>query len=338
MSKIINKSKSINTINYILIVLLIYINATFYLSSNLYDNKILYLSINLIILFAYFVVNKSFYEEMDEKRKDVRMFSNTLLNSNNSDIKNILFKKIFYKENEDTYKLFKNMFIKKNLLTKDYNDLKSIFSKFVPDSFMKELWQLGNDKISLWISVKKHLNVMFLDIIWFSSISEELLPDKALLLLNIYFDWIIEIINDNWWYIDKFLWDGIMIIFDNQHADSAIKSAIEIQNFIQKFQVSEIWKKIGIWIWINSWDVILWTIWSKNRMEITIIGDVVNTASRIEWMTRIYKDNIIISEETYKTIKNINNFTIKELWNKELKWKKKIIKLYWVENILNVKL
>ncbi|MDP2396708.1 MAG: hypothetical protein Q8S84_03660 [bacterium] len=139
MSKIINKSKSINTINYILIVLLIYINATFYLSSNLYDNKILYLSINLIILFAYFVVNKSFYEEMDEKRKDVRMFSNTLLNSNNSDIKNILFKKIFYKENEDTYKLFKNMFIKKNLLTKDYNDLKSIFSKFVPDSFMKEL-------------------------------------------------------------------------------------------------------------------------------------------------------------------------------------------------------
>ncbi|MDP2090526.1 MAG: adenylate/guanylate cyclase domain-containing protein [Candidatus Gracilibacteria bacterium] len=338
MSKIINKSKSINTINYILIVLLIYINATFYLSSNLYDNKILYLSINLIILFAYFVVNKSFYEEMDEKRKDVRMFSNTLLNSNNSDIKNILFKKIFYKENEDTYKLFKNMFIKKNLLTKDYNDLKSIFSKFVPDSFMKELGQLGNDKISLGISVKKHLNVMFLDIIGFSSISEELLPDKALLLLNIYFDGIIEIINDNGGYIDKFLGDGIMIIFDNQHADSAIKSAIEIQNFIQKFQVSEIGKKIGIGIGINSGDVILGTIGSKNRMEITIIGDVVNTASRIEGMTRIYKDNIIISEETYKTIKNINNFTIKELGNKELKGKKKIIKLYGVENILNVKL
>lgn len=338
MSNIINKSKSINTINYILIILLIYMNATFYLSSNLYDNKILYLSINAVVLFSFFVVNKSFYEELDEKRKDVRKFSNTLMNTNNSDIKNILFKKIFYKENEDTYKLFKNMYIKKNLLTKDYNDLKSVFSKFVPESFIKELWQLWNDKISLWVSVKKHLNVMFLDIIGFSSITEELQPDKALLLLNVYFDWIVEIVNDNWWYIDKFLWDGIMVIFDNHHADSAIKSAIEIQNFIQKFQVSEIWKKIWVWIGINSWDVILWTIWSKNRMEITIIGDVVNTASRIEWMTRIYKDNIIISEATYNTIKNLNNFTITELWNKELKWKKKIIKLYWVENILNVKL
>lgn len=338
MSNITSETKSINSINYILVVLLIYVNWMFYLSDNLSDNKLLYLSINLVVLLVFILINKSFYDELVEKRKDVRKFSNTILNWSNQEIKDLLLKKIFYKENKDTYKFFKNMYIKKNLLTKDYNDLKSVFVKFIPESFLKEIGELWNDKISLWLSVKKHLNIMFLDIIWFSTISEELPPDKALLLLNIYFDWIVEIINNNWWYIDKFLWDWIMIIFDEKSSDSAIKSAIEIQNFIQKFQVSEIWKKIWIGIWINSWDVILWTIWSKNRMEITIIWDAVNTASRIEWLTRVYNHNIIISEATYNIIKNKNSFTIKEIWDKLLKWKKVRIKLFWINNILNVNL
>lgn len=338
MTNIINETKSINTLNYILIVLLVFLNWTFYLSDDLSDNKILYLSINLVLLFVFYLINKTFYREFDEKRKDVRKFSNILLNWSNSEIKNLLFKKIFYKENEDTYKFFKNMYIKKNILTKDYNDLKWDFLKFIPESFLKEIGKIGNDKISLWLSIKKHLNIMFLDIIWFSSISEELPPDKALLLLNVYFDWIVEIVNDNWWYIDKFLWDWIMIIFDDINSDSTIKTAVEIQNFIQKFQVSEIWKKIWIWIGINSWEVILWTIWSKNRMEITIIWDAVNTASRIEWMTRVHNDNIIISEATYNIIKNKNYFNIKEIWDKTLRWKKVKIKLFWVEDVLNLKL
>lgn len=245
---------------------------------------------------------------------------------------------MFYTENQDAYKILKNMYIKKNLLNKDLNDLKWVFYKFIPETFIKEVWWMWTDKISLWLSVKKHLNIMFLDIIWFSSISENIPPDKALLLLNIYFDWIVEIVNSNWWYIDKFLWDWIMIIFDTQNSDPAIKTSIEIQNFIWKFQVSELWKKISVWIWINSWDVILWTIWSRNRMEITIIWDVVNTASRIEWMTRMYKENIIISEFTYNSIKNKGDFTINEIWYKALKGKKVKIKLYWVEPILNVKL
>ena len=230
------------------------------------------------------------------------------------------------------------MYIKKNLLAKDYEDLKSVFLKFIPETFLKEVGNMWTDKISLWLSVKKHLNVMFLDIIWFSAITEKLSPDKSLLLLNMYFDWIVEIIKSNWWYIDKFLWDWIMVIFDCESSDSVIKSAIEIQLFINKFQVSDIWKKISVWIWINSWEVILWTIGSRNRMEITIIWDVVNTTSRIEGLTRWNKNNILISDATFKIIKNQKSFNIVNLWIKALRWKSKKIKIYWIESILNIDL
>lgn len=291
-----------------------------------------------MLLTLFFIVNKKYEKEFNSRKKDFELLSFGTLNWDNIDIKKLLLKEDSYKENKDTYKLFKNMYIKKNLVAKDYNDLKKTFLKFIPEAFLKEVWRKGADKILLWISLKKNLTVMFLDIIGFTTITEKLAPDRALLLLNIYFDGVVEIIKENWWYIDKFLGDGMMVIFDNIYSDNSIKAAIEVQSFMQKFQVSEIWKKISIWIWINSGEVILWTIWSNNRMEITIIWDVVNTASRLEWLTRIYENNIIISEATYKNILNQENFIISDLWYKTLKWKEKEIRIYWVETVVNIKM
>lgn len=291
-----------------------------------------------MLLTLFFIVNKKYEKEFNSRKKDFELLSFSTLNWDNIDIKKLLLKEDSYKENKDTYKLFKNMYIKKNLVAKDYNDLKKTFLKFIPEAFLKEVWRKGADKILLWISLKKNLTVMFLDIIGFTTITEKLAPDRALLLLNIYFDGVVEIIKENWWYIDKFLGDGMMVIFDNIYSDNSIKAAIEVQSFMQKFQVSEIWKKISIWIWINSGEVILWTIWSNNRMEITIIWDVVNTASRLEWLTRIYENNIIISEATYKNILNQENFIISDLWYKTLKWKEKEIRIYWVETVVNIKM
>jgi len=52
-------------------------------------------------------------------------------------------------ENNETYKVFKNMYIKKNLIAKDYEDLRKIFLKFIPESFLNEIGKRGTEKISL---------------------------------------------------------------------------------------------------------------------------------------------------------------------------------------------
>lgn len=332
------KTKSIKEINYIYFLLLFFTNCFFYIYDDFKNYIITYFILNIILILSFFIINNRFQKEFKERKKDIETLSYSSLNWNNADIKRLLLKEDKYKENKDTYKLFKNMYIKKNLVAKDYNDLKNVFTKFIPETFLNEVSQKGTNKIPLWFSVKKNLNVMFLDIIWFTTITEKIEPWRALQLLNVYFDGIVEIIKENWWYIDKFLGDGIMVIFDNINSDNVIKVAIEIQNFMQKFQILEIWKKIWIGIWINSWEVILWTIWSNNRMEITIIWDVVNTASRLEWLTRIYQNSIIISESTYKNILNPENFVISDLWYKVLKWKENKIKIYWVEAIVNIKI
>jgi len=324
--------KSINIINIIMLILIFTVNSYFYINTNIEKYVSLFVGINILLFMIFLSVNRFFQVEYRLSNDDFKKLNETVLWWMNKEIKEILLRKTFFKENEENYKIFRNMYIKKNLIAKDYNDLKKIFLKFIPESFIKEIWIKWTEKIWLWITVKKHLNVMFLDIIWFTSIAEKLSPNKVLLLLNIYFDGIVEIVKSNWWYIDKFLWDWMMVIFEDKRSDNIIKTAIEIQEFMNKFKISNIWKKINIWIWINSGDVIMWTVGSSERMEITIIWDVVNTASKIEWLTRLFGNKILISGNTYKLIQNKDLYNITNLWKQEIKWREHKIKLFWIES------
>lgn len=99
---------------------------------------------------------------------------------------------------------------------------------------------------------------MFLDIMRFTTVSESINdPYRALLLLNIYFDGIGDIIYKHHGYIDKYLGDGILAIFSKDDTDNAILASIEIQEFIKKFQISTIGRYIEIGIGINTGNVIL---------------------------------------------------------------------------------
>lgn len=160
----------------------------------------------------------------------------------------------------------------------------------------------------------------------FTTVSESIGdPYRALLLLNIYFDGIGDIIYSHHGYIDKYLGDGILAIFDDDHTDDAVHAAIEIQEFIKKFQISTIGKCIDIGIGINTGSVIVGTIGTKKRMDATVIGDVVNTASRIESLTRENHHHIIITQNTYDALVNKDIFSLHDLGKVELIGKKNLI-------------
>jgi hypothetical protein len=67
------------------------------------------------------------------------LMHSSCFDSNNEYVKDLLYKKMKYRENDDMYKLFKNMYVRKNLISKDHLDLKALFSKFIPDSSLKEI-------------------------------------------------------------------------------------------------------------------------------------------------------------------------------------------------------
>jgi class 3 adenylate cyclase/DNA-binding NarL/FixJ family response regulator len=152
--------------------------------------------------------------------------------------------------------------------------------------------------------------VVFIDICSFTSISENEKPDTVVKLLNCYFDVMVkEIIAQNG-YIDKFIGDAIMAVFrGDHHLDRAIDACLAVRDEIAKLpSVTEhVSYKPNVSIGINSGEVVSGNIGSASlrRLDYTVIGDVVNTAQRLQSAGK--PGQIIISEDSFQKIKESFN-------------------------------
>ena len=142
--------------------------------------------------------------------------------------------------------------------------------------------------------------------------SETLPPEKVVQLLNEYFESMVEVVFRNSGTLDKFIGDGLMVIFgapqdDPNQEEHALKAAIEMQAELRKLAAK--WKPEGlslrIGIGINSGPAIVGNIGSSRRMDYTAVGDTVNLASRLESTTKELGVGILISEYTYNALQRI---------------------------------
>jgi len=149
-------------------------------------------------------------------------------------------------------------------------------------------------------------SVVFIDICSFTSISENESPDMVVKLLNSYFDVMVKEILEHGGFIDKFIGDAIMAVFRGEHnLDRAIDACLSVRSEIDKLPaISEhVNYKPSVSIGINNGELVSGNIGSASlkRLDYTVIGDVVNTASRLE--SAAQPGQIVISEAAYETVK-----------------------------------
>jgi len=163
---------------------------------------------------------------------------------------------------------------------------------------------------SLMANETVEATVAFIDICGFTSISENETPDNVVKLLNSYFDVMVKEIIDHEGFIDKFIGDAIMAVFRGEnHLDRAIETCLAVRSEIDKLpSVSEhITFKPNVSIGINSGELVSGNIGSASlrRLDYTVIGDVVNTAQRLE--SAAEPGQVVISENSYEKVKEYFN-------------------------------
>jgi len=135
-------------------------------------------------------------------------------------------------------------------------------------------------------------------------------PDQIASLLTEYFTEMVEIVFEHSGTLDKFMGDAIMALWGapiahEDDADRAMRAAIEQQMTLAKLNekwASEDRQQLKIGIGINFGEVFAGNIGSDRRMEYTVIGDAVNTASRL--CSKAGPGEILISEPFYRTLKD----------------------------------
>lgn len=173
--------------------------------------------------------------------------------------------------------------------------------------------------------------VVFIDICSFTSISEKESPDNVVKLLNKYFDVMVKEIIGQEGYIDKFIGDAIMAVFrGNFHLDRAIDASLAVRREIEKLPAlsENVSFSPKVSIGINNGEMISGNIGSAKlrRLDYTVIGDVVNTAQRLQGAAG--KGQIIISDTAYEMVKE--SFNCVKAGEVNLKNKSKKMTIYQV--------
>jgi class 3 adenylate cyclase len=185
----------------------------------------------------------------------------------------------------------------------------------VPHDFLRLLNKESIIDVNLNDYVQREMSILFCDIRSFTMMSERMTPKQTFEFINSYLSVMGPVVRDHQGFIDKYIGDSIMALFDRT-PDDAVQAAIVMVQALAPYNayrqaLDEAFEPIKIGIGINTGLMMLGTIGEYHRMEGTVISDAVNVASRIESLTKIYGVPLLISENTFQKMQNPSQYAIR---------------------------
>lgn len=214
-----------------------------------------------------------------------------------------------------------------------------MFEKFVPKQFLRRIAREGIENIQLGKAEADEISVLFADIRGFTSLSESLTPQELLNFLNACFTRLDKVIHEHDGFIDKFMGDGVMALFeqspDTCAARNAVMAAIDMHRAVAVYNEHRArsgYAPIDIGIGVNTGSVIIGTVGSSERMDSTVLGDNVNVAARLQELTKAFGARIIISEQTRSALRDEPDLHLRELGSVPVRGRKNAVRLFEVMN------
>jgi adenylate cyclase len=187
-----------------------------------------------------------------------------------------------------------------------------IFSRFVSADVAVKVWERRGQ--SSLVGENHTVTIIFTDIRNFTTLSESEASDKVVEWLNDYFARMNEIVERHGGHINKYIGDGLMIVFgapvdrgDATEAYAAVECGLAMLDEVER--MNEDWKGTGrpivkIGCGIHTGTATCGVIGAERRLEYTVIGDTVNLSARLESTTKELGVSILISESTANLVKD----------------------------------
>jgi class 3 adenylate cyclase len=175
-----------------------------------------------------------------------------------------------------------------------------MYKKFVPETVLQLLGMnerldipLGHHREGVWTCV-------FIDLRGFSKISEDLDTENLFQFLNSYYQSLTRIIEHHKGVVSNFSGDGMLSLFP-QGSDAAIRAAVDILEIVKTRYESRT-TPIAVGCGVATGKIVIGTVGSQNQMDVMISSDAVNTAARLEKMTKTIDSPLLIDAQSYELL------------------------------------
>jgi adenylate cyclase len=178
--------------------------------------------------------------------------------------------------------------------------LREAFGAFVDPQVVERVLSEGTTKLE---GEEVEVSVLFVDIRGFTTLAERAGAQEVVQRLNDFYGRVVPVLERHGGHANKFVGDGLLGVFGApkrlaDHADRAMLAALDILRTVREAYGDEL--RIGIGV--NSGPVLAGTIGGGGHVEFTVIGDAVNTAARVEELTRLTGDDVLVTEATHRLL------------------------------------
>jgi len=213
----------------------------------------------------------------------------------------------------------------------DLKETNMSIERFVPRAFLAMIGKPSIVTVMLGDNKRQDMTVLFSDIRNFTTLSEKMTPSENFAFINSYLERMGPVIRDHNGFIDKYIGDAIMALFED--ADDALRASLAMLETLERFNAdrrSAGLEPVGIGIGLNTGALMMGTIGEKHRMDGTVISDAVNLASRVESLTKTYRVGLLISQHTYDRLADPKAYDIRPIDVVVVKGKTRPVTLYEV--------
>ncbi len=186
---------------------------------------------------------------------------------------------------------------------KDRRFLRKSFALYLAPAVIEKM--MATNKAPALGGETRDVTVFFSDVAQFSSIAESLSPGDLVMLMNVYLSAMTDVIQEHGGFVDKYIGDAIVAVFgapldDPQHASNAVRAALCCRTRLEELDPSVLHgRKLTQRIGINSGNVLVGNIGSRQRFNYTVMGDAVNLAARLEGANKYFGTSIMVSQTTF---------------------------------------
>ena len=178
--------------------------------------------------------------------------------------------------------------------------LREAFGAFVDPNLTERVLEEGTDLKGDEVEV----SILFLDVCDFTPFAEETEPHEVVRELNELFEAAVPCVHENGGHVDKFVGDGLIAVFGApermpDHAERAVAAAAKC--IVEKVNTAT-GTRLRVGVGVNTGRVIAGTVGGGGRVDFTVIGDPVNTAARVEQLTRQTDSDLLITGATHAAL------------------------------------
>jgi predicted ATPase/class 3 adenylate cyclase len=215
-------------------------------------------------------------------------------------------------------------------LYESVSGLNLAYHRFVPHEFLRTLGRENILDVRLGDQIREEMTVLFSDIRSYTTLAEGMTPEENFNFINAYLRRVGPAIKSNGGFINQYYGDGIMAIFPSRPED-AVRAALEILRRLAAYNVEREAKgrrPIQMGVGLHTGTLMLGVIGDEERHDTGVISDAVNTAARVEGLTKSYGASIVVSEDCRLGIPDVEAYGHRFLGRVQVKGRAKALAVY----------